>query len=86
MLCKYKDIFGIPKQGFHEKRLFGYAFNDVIGTFILAIIVALIFNWPVTKTIIIGFIITIPIHLMFCVETQLIKDLKLDKYVKNELS
>jgi hypothetical protein len=77
-LCKYKDALGVPNHGFHSSRLFGFARNDVLGTFVIAFIIALIF-YPKTllkSFIIISillFIIAIFLHRLFCVNTTLNK-------------
>ncbi len=77
-LCKYKDILGVPNQGFHSARLFGFARNDLLGTFGIAFLIAIIFY---RKTLlksfliisIILFILAILLHRLFCVNTTLNK-------------
>ncbi len=77
-LCQYKDILGVPNQGFHKTRLFGFARNDVLGTFAIAFLIAIIFY---RKTLlksfiiisIILFILAILLHRLFCVNTTLNK-------------
>ncbi|BBI30245.1 hypothetical protein QKT49_gp105 [Acanthamoeba castellanii medusavirus] len=75
MSCPYKDIFGVPNQGFHATRFLGLALYDVLGT--LAIIVVLSF-WLnpliVTPLVIASFIF---IHWALCVPTALNKALGL---------
>ena len=72
-LCKYKDIFGKPKEGAHSYRIFDIAIVDVIFTILGAIIIAYIFNLDYTNTIIILFILGIVMHRIFCVETTVDK-------------
>jgi hypothetical protein len=77
-LCQYKDILGVPNQGFHSARFMGYARNDILGTFGIAFIIALLFY---RKTLlksfliisILLFIIAIFLHRLFCVNTTLNK-------------
>ena len=73
-LCKYKDILGVPGQGFHKERLFGFARNDVLGTIFIGFIISFIFY---RKTLIKSFLLwtlmlfilgTI-LHRIFCVNT-----------------
>ncbi len=73
MLCKYKDIFGKPNEGFHEARIFGLAFWDLFGTFIIIIIASYYFSTNVFVTGINVFLFTIIVHKIFCVETALNK-------------
>ncbi len=77
-LCKYKDVLGVPNQGFHSARLFGFARNDILGTFGIAFIIAFIFyrNSLLKSFIIISiilFVLAIFLHRLFCVNTTLNK-------------
>ena len=72
MSCIYKDSLGIPAQGFHTHFL-GVAILDVIGTIILAEILAHVFNWNIYLTLIAVFLTGIVLHRMFCVRTTLDK-------------
>jgi NhaP-type Na+/H+ or K+/H+ antiporter len=72
MPCIYKDSLGIPGQGFHTHFL-GIAILDVIGTIILAEILAHVFNWNIYLTLIAVFLTGIVLHRMFCVRTTLDK-------------
>jgi hypothetical protein len=72
-LCKYKDIFGKPKEGAHSYRVFDIAIVDVIFTILGGIVIAYIFNLDYTNTIIILFILGIVMHRLFCVETTVDK-------------
>ena len=40
MSCPYKYVLGIPGEGFHSTRIFGYALYDILLTFVLAGITA----------------------------------------------
>lgn len=71
MLCVYKEIFGKPYEGFHKDRIFGLAFNDVIGTVIIALITSYYYNIEMYKVIIFSLIFIVIIHRLFCVDTAL---------------
>ena len=74
MLCDYKDIFGKPNIGIHEKRFLGYALNDIIGTIILSYILQYFYkDISLIKLFIIMFLIGQICHIIFCVDTQFIK-------------
>jgi uncharacterized membrane protein len=68
-LCKYKDIFGIPKTGAHKYRLFNIAVVDVIATIIVGLIISYIFHLNIWLILIILFLLGIIIHRLFCVKT-----------------
>lgn len=82
-LCKYKDVLGIPGEGFHKKRLSGFALNDVTGTIGIAVIITLLISvykkynniTTILKTYIaslfILIILGIILHRLFCVNTKL---------------
>lgn len=85
-LCKHKDIFGTPKEGFHASRIGPYAAGDLLGTIILALLLTMFTGKACEKRtqitdfvawflllVIIGEIL----HVAFCVETQGITELKL---------
>lgn len=72
-LCKYKDIFGKENTGIHSHRIFNIAIMDVLGTFIIAIIIAYFFNFNYIITVIIAFLLGIILHRLFCVNTTINK-------------
>lgn len=71
MLSQYRDIFGKPREGFHKERLFGFAAYDVIGTIIIAYLVAEYYKINFFKTLLIILFLTILIHRLFGVDTSL---------------
>lgn len=76
MLCKYKDSFGKPGQGVHSIRIFNIAVVDVAMTFVLALVINLIFpqsNYFVILLFL--FMLGIILHRLFCVETTVDKAL-----------
>jgi hypothetical protein len=72
-LCKYKNLFGVPKKGIHSYRLFGIAIVDVIETILGALLFSYIFNYSFLYTTIAFFIIGIILHRLFCVRTTVDK-------------
>jgi hypothetical protein len=82
-LCKYKDIFGKPNEGLHKYRIFNIAIIDVIMTYIFGYIITKFinkkkeYNIEIWKVFIILLILSIIIHKIFCVETTIIKMLKI---------
>jgi len=72
-LCKYKDLFGIPKKGIHSYRVFNIAVIDVIETIIGAAFFSYIFKTPLLYTTIAFFILGIILHRLFCVRTTIDK-------------
>jgi hypothetical protein len=68
-LCPFSNIFGSPGEGVHSVRVFGFAAFDVIGTFILALILGRGKNTLVIFILLL--LVSIPIHKLFCVETRL---------------
>lgn len=71
MFCRYKNIFGKPYEGFHESRLFGFATNDIIGTIIIALVIAYYNKLNYVNTLFVTFLFVVLIHRLFCVNTAL---------------
>lgn len=71
MFCKYKNILGFPKEGFHASRFLGFAFNDLIGTLIIAIIFAYQFKISYVVSVMMFLTIAVIMHRLFCVNTAL---------------
>ena len=72
-LCKYKDIFGKPKQGAHSYRIFNIAIVDVILTILAAYILSILTGYNIIYTTIFMFILGIISHRIFCVRTTIDK-------------
>jgi len=73
IFAQYSDIFGTPRQGFHETRIpyLDVALWDTIGTIVIAIVLALIFDLSIWLTVSIAFCLAIFLHYLFCVKTKL---------------
>jgi hypothetical protein len=72
-LCKYKDIFGRPKEGVHSRRIFDIAVMDVIATLVLAALITWYSQIPIWKTSLALFTAGIVLHRAFCVRTTIDK-------------
>ena len=81
-LCKYRNIFGEPKTGLHNYRIFNIAVFDVLATLLVSVIIhqVIIVEWLKMYSIIIlwmvivfMFILGILLHQLFCVRTTVDK-------------
>lgn len=72
-LCRYKDIFGRPREGAHAYRLFDIAVVDVAATVVLAFIIARVFGLSFWKSLVACFLIGVISHRAFCVRTTVDK-------------
>jgi hypothetical protein len=72
-LCKYKNLFGIPKKGAHSHRFLGFAIVDVASTIVASIIISFFFKTPLLYTTISLFVLGIILHRLFCVRTTIDK-------------
>ena len=70
---QFSEIFGRPNEGIHSYRFLNLAMVDIIGTIVIAIIIAKNFNLNIWLTVIIAFIIGIILHRLFCVNTTINK-------------
>ena len=76
-ICKYKDIFGVPKKGIHSYRIFNIAIVDLLLTLLVAYAFTYIeifqystnrlYNFIIISIVLI--LISIIIHKLFCVNT-----------------
>lgn len=72
-LCRYKDIFGRPREGAHAYRVFDIAVVDVTATILLAFIISRVFSLTFWKSLVALFLIGILAHRAFCVRTTVDK-------------
>lgn len=72
-LCRYKDIFGRPREGAHAYRIFDIAVVDVVATIIAAFLVARVFDIAFWKSLVGLFLVGILSHRAFCVRTTVDK-------------
>ena len=72
-LCRYKDIFGRPREGAHAYRIFDIAVADVAATVVVAFLIARVFGFSLWKSLVVLFIVGIISHRAFCVRTTVDK-------------
>ena len=81
-LCKYRNIFGEPKTGLHNYRIFNIAVFDVLATLLVSVIIhqVIIVEWlkmysiiKLWMVIVFMFILGILLHQLFCVRTTVDK-------------
>ena len=75
MLCEYKDILGIPREGVHSIRIYDIAVIDVLFTFIGAYIIKRYMYKDIKykKILVRLFLLGIIMHKIFCVENTVNK-------------
>lgn len=67
--CPYAHVLGVPGQGFHAKRFFGYALNDIIGTLVLALITAYWTRTSILYNFVVWLLLGEVLHYAFGVQT-----------------
>jgi len=72
-LCRYKDIFGRPREGAHAYRISDIAVVDVAATVIVAFVITRVFSVAFWKSLVGLFIAGIISHRVFCVRTTVDK-------------
>jgi hypothetical protein len=76
--CRYKDIFGKPREGVHSIRIFNIAVVDFGLTMLLAYIIQQVFKkygkrYSYLLILLILLIIGTIIHKLMCVDTTITK-------------
>jgi hypothetical protein len=75
---KYKNIFGKPGTGIHKYKLLNTAIVDYILSILLAILIAFLTKIPLVLTTISVFILGILAHILFGIDTDVVRFLKLN--------
>ena len=75
MPCPYAYVLGIPGQGVHAKRIFGYALNDFLATLFAAALYAYFTKSSFIASAIALFIIGEILHYIFGVQTAVLTNL-----------
>lgn len=70
MFCKYRDIAGKPRTGFHKTRFLDIAIYDLLGTIVIAIAIANVLQFNFIYTFICLLCLAILVHRLFCVNTK----------------
>jgi len=73
---KYRDVFGTPRTGFHAVRIFDLAALDIAGTIVAAWAIARGMRWAFGWVLLILLLIGEILHVLFCVETPVVKRLE----------
>ena len=73
MPCPYASALGVPGEGFHEARMGGFAFNDVIGTVALAGMTTHFTGYDFKKSLLGWFVVAEAMHYAFGVDTAFLK-------------
>jgi len=73
MPCPYSNILGIPGEGVHAPRFYGFALNDTLATLVAALLTSLFFQVPILYSIAGWFIGGEVLHYVFCVDTAFMK-------------
>ena len=73
--CPYAHILGIPEQGVHAKRIFGYALNDTLATVVLALITSYLMKRGFLETFVAWFILGEILHYVFGTQTAVLTTL-----------
>ena len=71
--CKYKDMLGKPKEGFHKYRIMNISILDVLATILLAKTIQyyIVPDKNIWLILILCFILGIILHRIFCVKTTI---------------
>lgn len=74
-LCKYNNMLGKPNEGFHSTRILGYALWDIVGTILIAFLIAKYKKYNFLETLLGLFIVTQILHVLFCVNTAFVNNI-----------
>lgn len=73
--CPYKHIFGIPNQGPHSHRIYGYALVDTLATVLLALITMFFTEYSFIVAFLMWFVLGELLHYAFGVQTAVLTNL-----------
>ena len=62
MPCPYANLLGVPGQGVHATRIFGFAFIDIFLTILLSIVTAWVTKTSIISNFLFWFIIGEVLH------------------------
>ena len=68
-LCKYKNLFGKPREGLRKYRIFDIALYDFTVVIIIGIFISYFTGYNVWVTLAVLFISGIIAHRIFCVRS-----------------
>ena len=75
IFSKYRNFFGVPKEGVHRWRFMGVAIVDYLLTLAVAVLTTYISHIPLVLSTIGWFSLGIFFHIIFGVQTDVIKKL-----------
>ena len=84
MQCPYKYALGIPEQGVHASRIFGYALFDTVATLIGALLTAYFTNTSLILSIIFWFVLGEVLHYVFGVQTAVLTTMGIEACPKEK--
>lgn len=70
-LCQYRNALGVPGEGIHSIRIFGFAAVDIGLTLLAAVALSRHSKLSLTATIPSLFLFAVGVHYLFCVKTAL---------------
>lgn len=73
--CPYKYALGVPGEGFHSTRIFGFALGDILGTIGLALLTTWFFKFNFWYSLLAWFIIGEILHYLFGTNTAVLTSL-----------
>ena len=69
MPCPYATALGVRGQGVHEKRIMGFALNDILATIAAALLTSFFFNIHIGYSLVGWFVGGEVLHYIFGVDT-----------------
>jgi len=69
MGCPYKYVLGVPGQGFHSTRIFGYALNDTLATIVLAFLTSYLIRQLFLPVLVFWLVLGEILHYVFGTQT-----------------
>lgn len=71
MLCQYKHVFGVEKQGVHSYRILDIAIVDVVLTIVAAWMASMFFQIHFAIVFLLLMLLGVLLHRLFCVNTTI---------------
>jgi hypothetical protein len=73
MSCPFAHALGVPGQGVHAARIFGFARNDILATIVLAIVTSLAFRINILHSLVFWFVLGEVLHYVFGTNTAFLE-------------
>jgi hypothetical protein len=68
-LCKYKNLFGEPREGLRKYRIFDIAIFDTLVVILIGAVISFVTKVNIWIVLIVLFLLGILAHRLFCVRT-----------------